>query len=68
MKSLVIEDKIFSIYSFPKILQILIKIGKDIKDVNLEIEIFLKNLIPYIQEKNKINSLGFRMTNLEPEY
>lgn len=70
LKSLVIEDKIFSIYSFPKILKKLMKLGKlkMVEKFNIEIQIFLKNLIDYIENENKIHSLMFRLTNLEPEY
>lgn len=70
MKSIVIEDKIFSIHSFPKILKKLLVIGKSqiIISLSQEIQIFLKNLVDYIENNNKINSLMFKMTNIEPEY
>lgn len=70
MKNLVIEDKIFSVHSFPNILAQLLRLGKSplASTLGLEIQIFLKNLIDYIEQKNKINSLMFKLTNLEPEY
>lgn len=70
LKSLVIEEKIFSIHSFPKILAEITKIGHTeiIDQVSFEVSIFIRNLIDYIENKNKINSLMFRLTNLEPEY
>lgn len=70
LKNLVIEEKIFSIHSFPKILLEITTLGKTdvIKSVSLESSIFIKNLVDYMENENQINSLKFRLTNLEPEY
>ena len=70
LKNLVIEEKIFSIHSFPKILAEITSLGKTdiLKSVSLESSIFIKNLVDYMENENQINSLKFRLTNLEPEY
>jgi 5'-deoxynucleotidase YfbR-like HD superfamily hydrolase len=69
LKGLVIEDKIFSIYNFSKIVKEIIELSeKEVQMCSLEIRIFIKNLREYISNNTKENSLVFRLTNLEPEY
>ena len=70
LKGLVIEDKIFSIHSFPAILKQITRMGKTslVEKFNLEVSIFVTSLTDYIENTTKTNQLMLRLTNLEPEY
>lgn len=70
LRNIVIEEKIFSIYSFPKIVNKLVKLSKTdlINGMNLENSIFVDNLVNVVENDNAINSLRLNLSNLEPEY
>jgi CCR4-NOT transcription complex subunit 1 len=70
LKTLVIDEKTFSIYSFTKITEKFVYISTSdiMNSLNLENSIFIQNLVEFIQNENKLSTLKFRLTNIEPEY
>ena len=70
LKSLVIQDKIFSVHSFPHIVQALVQLEADTAlkaQLSQDCTIFLQNLREYLSNEEK-NKSKFRLTLLEPEY
>jgi CCR4-NOT transcription complex subunit 1 len=70
LKNVVIEEKIFSIYSFPKVVAKIVKLAQEdaIKSSTLENSVFVQNLVQFVTNENAINQLKLNLSNLEPEY
>ncbi len=70
LKTLVIDEKTFSILSFPKITEKFVQLSTTeiMNSLNLENSIFIQNLVDFIQSETKETALRFRLTNIEPEY
>ena len=70
LKTLVIEERIFTIFTFKKIIEQIKGFYKtDIYNMlTNEYTIFIDNLIQYLKQTNYITSIKFRLTNLELEY
>lgn len=70
LKNVVIEERIFHLFYFPKIIDKIVKLSKTelINSINLEHSIFVSNLAQYVTNENAINALKLNLSNLEPEY
>ena len=70
LKTLVIEERIFTIFTFKKIVEKIKGFYKtDIYNLlTPEYTIFIDNLIQYLKHTNYMTSIKFRLTNLELEY
>lgn len=71
LKNLVIEERIFMIYTFSNIVERISSFHKSkfYNHLTPEVTIFIDNLIQYKATSNDyITSIKFRLTNLEPEY
>jgi CCR4-NOT transcription complex subunit 1 len=71
LKCLVIEQRIFAIYTFKKIVEKLIGFQRKRLFSSLlpEVGIFIENLAEFMKANtNYLSSIKFRLTNIEPEY
>jgi CCR4-NOT transcription complex subunit 1 len=71
LKCLVIEQRIFAIYTFKKIVEKLIGFQRKrlFNYLQPEVSIFIENLAEFMKANNNyLSSIKFRLTNIEPEY
>lgn len=71
LKCLVIEQRIFAIYTFKKIVEKLIGFQRKrlFSSLQPEVGIFIENLSEFMKANtNYLSSIKFRLTNIEPEY
>lgn len=71
LKCLVIEQRIFAIYTFKKIVEKLIGFQRKrlFNSLQPDVAIFIENLADFMKTNNNyLSSIKFRLTNIEPEY
>lgn len=71
LKSLVIEQRIFAIYTFKRIVEKLVAFQRKriFVNVNPNTATFIENLAEFMRTNNDyLSSIKFRLTNSEPEY
>lgn len=71
LKTLIIEEKVFSLLSFPKIVEKLLQLADqpEVKaSLNIESNFFLSNLVEYVKTNNSSSMLKFKQTCNEREY
>lgn len=70
LRNVLVEDKIFSVYAFPKIVEQIFRLSNtEVANMtNLENSIFMKNLVQFVTSENAINALKLSLSTLEPAY